>query len=148
MKAYNFFDFPKKLAAKTEKNAAYITYPHLSDVAVVQFRKGSTKMFWKNRHTDTAFPESEFMPKKYREGILKGMAYPLKVGPRGVNAEKKRDILEKIGPCMPESRLKFWRELEESESAKDLTLNYDKVDSRQKQKESGKKNRGKKHGKK
>ena len=88
------------------------------------------------------------MPKKYREGILKGMAYPLKVGPRGVNAEKKRDILEKIGPCMPESRLKFWRELEESESAKDLTLNYDKVDSRQKQKESGKKNRGKKHGKK
>ena len=41
------------------------TYAHplLADVAVAQFRKGSTKLFWKNRHTDTVFQESKFMLK-------------------------------------------------------------------------------------
>ena len=126
MRAEDFIDFRKRLVAKTTKNADSIKYPLLADVAVVQFRKGSTKMYWKKRHTQDEFNESEFMLKKYREEVLKKPAYPLKSGPRGVNAEKKRDIISKIGPCMPESRLKFWRELIESDLAKDLTLNYDK----------------------
>ena len=85
-------------------------------------------MFWKVCHTDEEFKESEFMPKKYREGVLKKNAVPSKGGRLGVNAEKKRDIFQKIGPSMRESRLKFWHELPESESSLDLTLNYDMVD--------------------
>ena len=65
MRAEDFFDLPKKLLPKSAKNSSTITYPKLSDVALVQFRKGSTKTFWKNRHTDDDFKESEFMMKKY-----------------------------------------------------------------------------------
>ena len=137
MRAEDFYDFEKKLVAKTAKNTDII-YPLLADVSVAQFRKGSTKMYWKNRHTDQEFQESEFMPKKVREDILKKAEYPLKGGPRDVNSDKKRDILQKIGPCMPESRLKFWRELDESETAKDLTLHYDDVDGSKKSKRAEK----------
>ena len=77
--------------------------------------------------------------KKYRLEVMKKSPYPSKGDARGVNAEKKRDIIQKIGPVMLSSRLKFWRELPESESAKDLTLNYDKVDNGTKKKSRGKK---------
>ena len=84
-------------------------------------------MYWKGRHTDEKFQESEFLLKKYRTEIMRKSPIPSKGGARGIDAEKKRDILSKIGPCMPESRMKFWRDLHESEQAKDLTLNYENV---------------------
>ena len=69
------------------------------------------------------------MMKKYRAEVLKKNAYPSKGVPCGVTSDKKRDIIEKIGPVMKTSRMKFWHELPECETSKDLTIHYDKVDS-------------------
>ena len=59
-------------------------YPHLKDISVVQFRKGSTEIFWKVDHDDDTFRQGEFMQKKHSMAIIRGLRVPQKDGPRGV----------------------------------------------------------------
>ena len=116
----DFLNFANKMSNGKDTN-----HPYLKDIAVVQFRKGSTQMFWKVSHDDDIFQHGEFIQKKQRQGIIRGIQVPQKDGPRGVTSSKKHDILKKIGPMMPKNRMAFWENLEESESSKDLTVNYE-----------------------
>ena len=72
---------------------------------------------------------------------MKREPYPLKGGARGVNSDKKRDIIDKIGPVMKQSCLRFWNDLPECDSSRDLTLNYDKVNDNVSQKSKRSKRR-------
>ena len=46
----DFLDFKNKLSVGKDTK-----YPHLKDISVVQFRKGSTEIFWKVNHNDDTF---------------------------------------------------------------------------------------------
>ena len=61
----DFYDCKNHLGTSKDTN-----YPYLADVSVFQARKGSTKMFWKNSHSEIKFESGEFLTKKYRESTL------------------------------------------------------------------------------
>ena len=45
--------------------------------------------------------------------------------PRGIQTAKKESIVHNIVPLMPAESQKFWREIPDNESSRDLTENYD-----------------------
>lgn len=115
----NFYDCKNHLGTSKDTN-----YPYLADVSVFQARKGSTKMFWKNSHSEIEFESGEFLTKKYRE-MNSFFKLPNKVGPRGVTKSKLDEFLEKIGPIIPKERMEFWLNLPTNPESKDLTISYD-----------------------
>ena len=44
--------------------------------------------------------------------------------PRGISAETKRNIIAKLCKYMPASRKRFWKEVEEAEDVQDLLICY------------------------
>ena len=50
-------------------------YPKLENVVVVQFRKGSSKMFWKDNLMDTEFKNGEYLQKNVCKSCLKTMVF-------------------------------------------------------------------------
>ena len=118
----DFYAYKNKLSTGRDTH-----YPRLKYISVVQFRNGSGKMYWKEGHEHNDYQEGEFMQKKHRVSIMRGSRVPQKEGPLGVTASKKRDILKKIVSFLPKDRIEFWETLDESETSKDLTINYDHV---------------------
>ena len=100
MKAEDFKLFEKELSKGKDTK-----YPYLSDVGEVCFREGSTKMFWKEKLTDIDYKQGEFLQKKCRKFIAAKKGVPSHDGPRGLNTQKKNDILLKLGPIIPEDKL-------------------------------------------
>ena len=60
MTVEDFFDFRNNLSSG--KDTFYL---YLKDVSVAQFRKGYTKIYWKESHLDTDFEQGEFIMKKH-----------------------------------------------------------------------------------
>jgi hypothetical protein len=70
--------------------AKFTQKPMLSKVQEVQFRKGSTKMFWKITMDDAEFEEGEFLKKKTAREILHGTNFhESRQTPRGISDKKK-----------------------------------------------------------
>ena len=58
--------FPPPDASKLSKRAdAYkdTNYPYLHDIAVINFKRGETKLYLKERHSDKVFNSGEFLTK-------------------------------------------------------------------------------------
>lgn len=85
----------------------------LSDVQEVQFRKGSTKIFWKTDMDNADYEEGEFLEKKTAMKISHGAysSHETLQAPRGISREKKQDLISKLCPIMPENRRAFWNSL-------------------------------------
>ncbi|XP_063046269.1 uncharacterized protein LOC134459601 [Engraulis encrasicolus] len=84
---------------------------HLAGMSVIQFRRGSTRFFYKLNHDDDKFTECDFLKAKAR------LEFPsqLRPGDKGVEKGKKMEILSKLVPLMPASRRQFWADLAEEE---------------------------------
>lgn len=86
----------------------------LTDICVLQFRRGSRFLFYKARHTDTDFQSLDFM--KDKTSIPQHMP-TLRDEDRVIPAAKKADIIHKLVPLMPSTRTEFWRTIKVSETA-------------------------------
>lgn len=106
MQPGDFMDFEKKVSSGKDTN-----YPYIKDMAVVQFRKGSTKIYWKKSLDDSDFEEGEFMIKKHRANVLNSSYTPIVKQQRGIESSKKDGIITNLGPMMPQNRLDFWENL-------------------------------------
>ncbi|KAL2102709.1 hypothetical protein ACEWY4_001877 [Coilia grayii] len=84
---------------------------HLADMAVIQVRRGSRRFFYKLEHDAEDFTGCDFLKTKAT------LDFPpqLRPGDKGVEKEKKREIISKLVPLMPESRRQFWVALAEEE---------------------------------
>ena len=72
-------------------------------MAVIQFRRGSSHLFFKNSHTEEEFLELDFLKRNFR------LVTPdkLREQGRGIPSKKKDDIIKKLCPLMPVSRRQF-----------------------------------------
>ena len=131
MKAEDFFNFRNHLSTGKDTN-----YPYLADVSEFQVRKGSTKMYRKNSHSDTEYKSGEFVTKKFIAKVSSDWYELQKEGPRGFITFKVEEIIEKIGAVIPKKRMKFWLQLPKNGLLKDLTSNYDHLEKHGKKRRS------------
>ena len=98
-------------------------YPLLCNISQVCFKKNSTKMFWKESLTDTDYKCGEFLQKKFRIFLKSQRSINKRDGPRGLNADKQKDILAKLGKIIPADKLKFWEDMPIKDDSADLARN-------------------------
>ena len=109
MELGDFFDFEKGLS---QGKASKESRPLLCNVASVEFRKGSTSLWYKLKHTDAQYQECTFLKRKIVKKIQNGTYYVrAKTELRGIQAEKKTHILKQLGGLMPPNRRQFFQEL-------------------------------------
>ena len=110
----DFIDYLNKKGSCKDTN-----YPKLCEISIAEFRKDSTKLFWKTSF-DGEWQDGEFLQKRFRNDCLHCVHIRTKPGPRGLNAKKKEDILKKLLRLMPENRRSFWQNIPENDDSKDL----------------------------
>ena len=71
MKPSDFLDLKNKKGVGKDTR-----YPLLCTISVVQFRRKSTKLYWKTSSTDTVFKSGQFLQKKFREQCKKQCFLP------------------------------------------------------------------------
>ena len=84
MLADDFYDYKSKLSKAKDTH-----YPYLDDVVVVQFRRGSTGMFWKTDMQLVEFKYGDFLQKKFIKIWQAKNVFQRKPGPRGIPLKKK-----------------------------------------------------------
>ena len=93
----------------------------LSNMAVVQFRRGARSLFYKKAHgSDSPFLTAEFLKKKSDLSVLPED----RSSPRGITAQKKDGIVKNVCPLMPRSRALFWEQLPTNDGAVDLINSF------------------------
>ena len=100
-------------------------YPHISDIVEISLREGPTKMFWKEKLTDSEYKQGEFVQKKFRNFIQQKKQVQAYNGPRSINAQKQENILKKLSPIIPSEKLQFWVNMPNKEESIDLARNID-----------------------
>ena len=118
----DFFDYKKEKGCGKD-----IKCPYISDISVVQFRRGSTKLFWKSSFLEVDFLGSEFLELKTRKRWMTWNLCPSKGKPRGITLSKKVEILRKLSIFMKSDRIKFWEDIPANELSKDLTVNIEHI---------------------
>ena len=89
----------------------------LSNMAVVQFRRGAQLLFYRQVHgSNSPFLIADFLKKKSDIGVLPED----RSTPRGIPALKKDGIVKNLCPLMPRSRALFWEQLPKNNEAVDL----------------------------
>lgn len=103
----------------------------LRNIRVVQFRRGSFSLYFKECHSDDTFKVADFLKRDIKRALEKhGPEGLLEFGlkkessPRGISAAKKRDLL-KLCRCMPAEKKKFFHDLTVNDEAVDLDTNID-----------------------
>ena len=110
----DLLDFKQYTNGLSQGKQSKSTRPLLCNVAVVEFRKGSTNMFFKTEHDAPKFQECDFLTKKLKSMFMKrSYCAASRSSPRGIPASKKNAILSKLGNLMPENKLKFFENLAE-----------------------------------
>lgn len=102
----NFLAFKSGHSAYRVKKLDVATF--LSNMVVVQFRRGSQKLHVKESHDQEEFREVEFLKKNFQLE----MPGPLRAQNRGIPEIKKADIVEKLCHLMPAPRRGFWMNLD------------------------------------
>lgn len=106
--------FPFTDGCKQRKNN---NIPLLDTIKVVQFRKGSTSLFYKKHIFDDIFIESAFLKNKFE---VKLPAAPY-LEPLGLNTKKKEKILNILCTLFDDERKKlFWIYLPSNDMSRDL----------------------------
>ena len=61
--------------------------------------------------TSNEYKSGNFLQKKFVKVMSKTNVFPAKLSPRGINGEKKKDILDKLCPLMADNRKTFWENI-------------------------------------
>ena len=120
MKPNDFFDYMNEKGSGKNINC-----PLLRKLSVIQFRKYSSKIFWKNNFSEDEYQESEFLKKKTQRAFLNWKPYPSKGQARGITHSKKVEIVNKLSRFMKPCHLRFWEDLATSVESEDLTINIE-----------------------
>jgi hypothetical protein len=130
---YNFMDLKElMISSRTnisvlEMNSAHFLVwasypvlknkPKLSQIRVVEFRKGSPCIYWKSNIKSSEFNFLPLFPDNTVFTIsIENFPY------RGLNSEKKQQIISTLLPLMPQDKHDFWNQLPSSD-APDLVSN-------------------------
>lgn len=81
--------------------------PLLCEIYVLQFRRGSTVLFYKKSHDEKDFKSLRFLKMKINLSIPNNKRDSM----RGVQTKKKEDIIKKLCPLMPSENRQFWENL-------------------------------------
>jgi hypothetical protein len=119
MKNCDFRNFSAQTSAAMLKRR---DRPLLSDITEVQFRRESRVLWYKKDRLDV-YQEFDFLKKKFAMAMPSDLLRPK--GPRGVTSSKKKDIIQKLCPMMPDSRCLFWKKLPVNDSSSDLIGNFE-----------------------
>lgn len=101
---FHWKDYSSK--AKLKKAKVY-----LKDIVTVKFSRGATTFKYKTQHDPTAdhFEVDFLLPKKIKNCLqLPDKQQSL----NGFDRNRKETIIKTLGPIMPPTRLKFWKELQ------------------------------------
>ena len=120
MKPNDFFDYTNE-----KGGGKYINCPLLLKLSVIQFRKFSSKIFWKNNFSEDEFQASEFLKKKTQRAFLNWKPYSSKGPARGITHSKKVGILNTLSRFMKPCHLRFWEDLATSVDSEDFTINIE-----------------------
>ncbi|RUS68512.1 hypothetical protein EGW08_023726 [Elysia chlorotica] len=94
--------------------------PYLKNMVSVAFSKGSEEIVYQ-----TAFDQPEIRAKVLKSNFdLATSSGGIRKRPRGIETSKKKDLLEKMLPLMPENRRSFWINLPEDKKSTDLSIHY------------------------
>ena len=116
---YKFSDLHKKSLNRK-------VLPRLELIKVVQFRKGSSKLYFKRNHEEREFQAEEFLQHKYRRLDAGDHFFPTTLTqPRGVNKVKKDAILKQLVPHMSCRKAAFWSDLPAEDNCVDLCCSRD-----------------------
>ena len=97
MKINDFKDWEKGVST-----AKYTKKPVLAQTASVQFRRGSSLIFWKYCLDSDEWQEGGFLKKKMAVELLGGRGFSCRTSPRGITIKKKMDLDSKLYPLMPD----------------------------------------------
>ena len=122
MQASDFFDYKNLLSHGMDSD-----YPYVRQITTAQFRKGSTKLFWKEDFGSLTWNSGEFIQKSKR-GLTRYLNVQSKGGPRGVTTTKAKDIRDKLSAVIPNTKMNFWLSLPTNDNSADLTINYDHLE--------------------
>ena len=117
MKPSLFIDIPTTLST-----GKWTHYPLLETITMLQFRQGSTKMFWKCSFDDADFQQGEFMQRCYLNCHTQ---FTTKQKPRRLDPQKLSDIQKKLCKFMPEEKRSFWQTMPSNPNSDDLCKHYD-----------------------
>jgi len=101
----------------------------LANVQAIQFRKGSTELHYKTNLDDIDYTTCKFMKVKSSLSAAAGALPKTRTRPRGVPADKVKDIVTKLCPLMPDNRRSFGKNYPIDSNVTDLVYNYDVTDS-------------------
>lgn len=93
--------------------------PYLDNLVEINFRRGSRNFYMKH---DFQQEYKEFSIVKENEDMAKPMLS--RKQPRGIQEEKKKSIIDKLTPLMPQHRRNYWINLPSSKSSKDLSVDF------------------------
>ena len=109
MKSKDFIDVPRGVSGQSKFTE---DKPMMDDISVAMFKRGSTKLYWKENF-EADFKSAEFLQKKIANNLLNGKdttafmpLYPS--GAPGIAMSRKQDIVDKLLPIIPLNRREFW----------------------------------------
>jgi hypothetical protein len=127
MFANDFYQYKSDMSS-----ASFTNKPLLSNVYEVEFRKGTTDMFWREMEVVDGIcklgpiRQGQFLKKRVSESFLQGTSVvPHRLENRGIPAQKKNDILKNLSPLMPQNRRNFWQNLSISASVDLIDTQFD-----------------------
>lgn len=92
----------------------------MNPIVEVCFKKGKRGLDYKTDFDQEEYISLDFLQKKFNFQSI-----PEVLPVCRILTSKKNEIIRVLGPLMPINRLKFWKNLHESDSAPDLVEEYD-----------------------
>ena len=108
MKDDDFLDWKNELSAGKQSKESK---PRLDKVVEAFFKKGETKLFFKESHADAEYKSSEFLKRKFLAAIRSGTAWPSPTSYKGIKLDRKQGIISTLVPLMPQHHGQFWQDL-------------------------------------
>ena len=119
---YDFNDFKEVVASKGNCEALeqFADFPNGSNqskakpklraVKIIQFRRGETYIFWKEKYNQTDFFSTPFLKVKITKIIKDKHRFDTKPF-KYISEDRKSRIIENLCPLMPESRKAFYNNI-------------------------------------
>ena len=107
----DFYEFSDLSSQRRRKSKPFT---NLNDICVVEFQKGSRKMYFATSY------DRELEPFDFLTSRVDIVDPPRKTTSRGLKPEKKNGIVTKLLHLMPVEHRSFWKGLPVSKKAKDL----------------------------
>lgn len=109
-------DFKNHRSHLSHGQRSKATRPLLSDIYKAEFVRGSTSILYSTRRNPDESNECDFLTKTAKSAMDTNSFFEMYAPPKTegstISKDRKRGIIEKLCPLMPEDRKKFWLELD------------------------------------